>query len=164
MKSLLLYISLGLLVFKTDVASVRIAYRDASTSKEKAFVLHKELENISEKDNTTVVAYKGAVAILTSQYFKKVKIKKVRFVKGATLIEYAVKKQPKNIEIRFIRLSIQQNIPKFLKYNLNINSDKEFILSNYKQIKSKVLKNYIKDYILESEFFTTAEKNVISQP
>ena len=146
------------------MASVRIAYRDAVSSKTKAFLLYDELSPITKKDNASLVAYKGAVTVLTSKYIKSVKDKKERLVEGVDLIEYALNKQPNTIEIRFIRMTLQQNIPKFLKYNKDIEYDKDFILSNYKNIKSKVLKQHIKDYILQSNFFTTAEKNVISQP
>ncbi len=164
MKAFLLYITIGFTLLKLDVASVRIAYRDAVSSKTKAFLLYDELTPITKKDNASLVAYKGAVTVLTSKYIKGAKDKKERLVKGVSLIEYALDKEPNTIEIRFIRMTLQQNIPKFLKYNTAIETDKAFILSNFQKTKSKVLKQHIKDYILQSKFFTTAEKNVISQP
>ena len=59
---------------------------------------------------------------------------------------------------------MQQNIPRLLKYNKNLDEDKKFILNNFNKIKSSELNNYIKDYILQSKHFTEEEKNVISQP
>ncbi len=47
--------------------------------------------------------------------------------------------QPDNIEIRFIRLSVQKNAPSFLGYNKNIKEDQLFIENNRREIRSPVL-------------------------
>lgn len=164
MKSLFFFISFLILPSNIDVATIRMAYQDAVVSKTKAFLLYEKLEIVTKNDGATIIAYKGAVAVLTSKYLKNAKAKKERLANGVALIQYAVKKQPNNIEIRFIRMTLQQNIPKFLKYRKDLDADKTFILSEYKQIRSKVLKKIICDYFLQSNFFTKAEKNVISQP
>jgi len=141
------------------IAQVRLLYKDAITSKEKAALLYDKLKKITKKDNKILLAYKGAVTALVSKNLKGAKTKKATFKEGILLIEYAVSKQPKAYEIRFIRMCLQQNIPKFLKYNKHKVEDKNFILNNFKTLKSNNLKRHVLDYINQSKHFTELEKN-----
>ena len=145
-----------------DLNSVRVAYKEAAHDKTKVVVFNKSLIKITKKDHVVLVAYKGASITLLGKYAKKIKDKKSLFIEGVELIEYTIKKAPNNIELRFIRLGIQENTPKILKYKSNIEEDKVFILEQYKYITSLNLQNHIKDYILQSNLFTTEEKTVIS--
>ena len=68
------------------------------------------------------------------------------FNKGKKLLENAVKRDPKNLEIRFMRYICQEKTPSFLGYKDNLEEDKKFILSEYKNTKDENLKTYIKNY------------------
>lgn len=69
------------------------------------------------------------------------------FNKGKKMLEDAVKKEPNNLEIRLMRLISQEKTPSFLGYNKNIDSDKNFIVKNYKNSDDENLINYIKKYL-----------------
>jgi len=161
MKLSIFFISILLWVVNVDVSEIRSDYKHAVKSKTKAFELNSKLESISKNDKKVLVAYKGAVISITAKYKNSNKLKSTTFKSGVSLIEYAVENEADNIEIRFVRLSIQQNSPKFLKYNKDIEADKKFILNNFKNIRSNEFKDYLKGYILDSENFTKDEKNVI---
>lgn len=88
-------------------------------------------------NNQTIVAYKGASVILKARFVKDKATKKKYFTDGATLINDAVKNDSKDVENRLIRLIIQENIPKFIKYNQNIQQDKQFIVDNYNSAPKK---------------------------
>ena len=68
------------------------------------------------------------------------------FNRGKKLLEDAVKKEPNSIEIRMMRYISQEKTPKFLGYNENMKSDKEFILKNYKNSDDENLVSFIKKY------------------
>lgn len=68
------------------------------------------------------------------------------FNKGKKLLSEAIKKEPKNLEIRFMRYICQEKTPGFLGYKDNLEEDKKFILSEYKNTKDENLKTYIKNY------------------
>ena len=55
------------------------------------------------------------------------------FKKGRNSLENAVKKDPKNLEIRFMRYISQSESPAFLGYNKDLYADKNFILSEYRK-------------------------------
>lgn len=158
MKLFFFFIGITTVLFNIDLTSVRDSYKEAVVSKEKTVALYEEVVTIKKTDNKKLVAYKGAITALKAKYEKGVKTKKELFKKGVTLVEYAVKSKPNDIEIRFIRLTIQQNIPAFLKYNSNKEEDKKFIITNFKFIKSFHLKKHIQGYVLQSEHFSKEEK------
>ncbi len=95
---------------------------------------------------------------MKAKFVKSKKEKKEYFKEGVSLLESAIKVEPSNIEIRYIRLSVQENSPKFLGYHKNIEEDKQFILKNYKSISSAELKEFIKDFVMKSENFNKTEK------
>jgi len=161
LKTLIFFISItALSLLRPDVSLIRKEYKEAAISKAKTKVLYKKLKGITKKDDKVLVAYKGAVIALIARQQKGAENKKDFFKKGIELLEYALKCQPNNIEIRFVRLTIQQNSPTFLNYNAQKEEDKAFILRHLESVKSSELKKYIIDYILKSKHFTKEEKSV----
>lgn len=155
---LVLYIN----VLSIDINTVRVAYKEAAQDSTKIESFNQLLTSISKNDDVTLVAYKGAAITLLAKNEKKIKDKKDLFTEGVAFVEYALGKSPNNIEIRFIRLGIQENTPKILKYKGNIEEDKLFIIKEFKNISSSNLRNHIKDYILQSKAFSDEEKSVFS--
>lgn len=66
------------------------------------------------------------------------------FNKGKKALESAVIKDPKNLEIRFMRYISQEQTPSFLGYNKDLSSDRTFILSEYKKSNDEDLVRRIK--------------------
>ena len=65
------------------------------------------------------------------------------FKKGKKNIELAISKEPENVEIRYIRFSVQKNAPSFLGYNNNLKEDRDFLVKNKKNINSDFLQKNI---------------------
>tara|TARA_R110002049_G_scaffold1687_14_gene12838 strand:- start:2193 stop:2639 length:447 start_codon:yes stop_codon:yes gene_type:complete len=142
-----------------ELTQLRQDYIEASGNIELIESLSQDLMSVSKGDKNIYVAYKGAVLAMKAKYTKG-KERKELFKEGAELIEFAVASDSDNIEIRVVRLSIQENVPKILRYHSSISEDKEFIKKNYQLVTSKSLKNFIKGYVLQSDGFTTAEKDL----
>ena len=159
MKLFLIFISLFFLTANLDISDVRNNYKEAVTSQSKVNLLNESLKNVTKNDDKRLVAYKGAAIALAARYLKGAKLKSKTFKSGVELVEFAIDKKPLDMEVRFVRLSIQQNSPKFLGYNKEIEGDKSFILTNFNTIRSKEFNKYLKSYILESDFFTEEEKS-----
>lgn len=80
-------------------------------------------EITKEKKDPVMMAYHGAsLAMLADFGFNPVK-KMEQFNTGSELITKALELDPKNIEIRLIRLSIQLEAPDFLGFNCCIDED-----------------------------------------
>ncbi|WP_157943744.1 MULTISPECIES: hypothetical protein [Arenibacter] len=144
--------------FTPDLAQIRKDFKLATNNRESALALRDKLEPITKEDNKLLVAYKGAVMALSAKYTKENVERKNLFKNGVTLLEYAVSQKPDNIEIRCLRLSIQENSPKFLKYKSNIQEDRTFILNHYEKTNSQAVKDFVSSFILQSTEFNTEEK------
>ena len=140
-----------------ELSEVRKLYPNAANSESTAREFASRFSGVTNESTKTLVAYKGASITMVSKYTKKVsdKIKNVK--EGIKLIEFAVASEPNNIEIRLIRLSVQENAPKIVKYSKNKNEDVVFILAHYKE-QSNSLVAYIKSFILQSKSFSDKEK------
>ena len=143
-----------------DISEIRKSYFNAANSESLSKNFSSKLSGVTNESDKTLVAYKGASIALMSKFAKKTADKIDDFKEGAKLVEFAVVSEPNNIEIRLIRLSIQGNVPKIVKYNSNKKEDKDFILAHYKE-QSGALKEYVKNFILQSKSFSAAEKQTI---
>ncbi len=121
-----------------------------------------DLMNKYSKNDETLLAYKGASIALKARHTSGLKQKKEGFIKGVTILESVIKSNPNNIEARLIRLSIQENTPKLLKYKGNIEADKKQILLLFNK-QSVDLKEFIKKFANQSLVFSKAEKQQLNK-
>jgi len=146
--------------FSQELGELRVAYPNANSKESVTNELHQELSSISKTDSKTLVAYKGAVLTLKAKYAKGFKYKKTFFKEGAELLEFAITAEPKNIEIRCLRLGVQENAPKIVGYKKNIQEDKQFLLDHFATIQNQELRKFIRGYVLLSEAFSDSEKQL----
>lgn len=145
----------------TEISEIRKIYTNAAKSEANAKIFADKLSSISDTDdNKTLVAYKGCSLTLQSKFSGNL-IDKIRYMKdGANLIDGAATTNPDNIEIRMIRLSVQENVPGIVNYRQDIESDKAFILAHYKELDPET-KEFIINFIRQSKSFTSTEKKDI---
>lgn len=160
---ILLFTALCLNAQALNFNAIRIAYKQAANDSTKVVEFSKLMSKVNKKDNAVLVAYKGASLTLLARKAKTIKEKREGFIEGVSWLNHAIDQEPNNIEIRFVRIGIQENTPKLLKYKGNIEEDKLFILKQFNYIKSSSLKNHIKDYILQSKVFSDEEKSLFSE-
>jgi hypothetical protein len=89
--------------------------------------INEQLGLVEYLNSNTKNAYKGALLMKKSAFLKSSKDKTTLFKQGRELLELAIKKENKNSEFRFLRLTIQENCPPVLKYNSNKNEDAEYV-------------------------------------
>lgn len=161
MQTITLFISSLLLFFQVDLSSVRAQFQAADQSKDHTVKLANSLKDYKGSD-AVLLAYKGASIAMQAKFEANRKTKKTLFIDGVTLLENAVVSSPNNIEIRLIRLIMQENTPKILKYKSNITADKQLIVSQYAK-QSAVVKKEISTYAKRSKLFTAAELRTITK-
>lgn len=126
--------------------NIRLAYLEGTKSKEKAKEFEEIIITSNNLDNAVKTAYIGASKVLNARYIKLTARKKV-IDEGTELIEKAVQTNPNNPEIRLIRLTIQENLPKLLNYSSSIEEDKKIVLKALENSTDTSLKNMIKGYL-----------------
>lgn len=158
MKLLFSFITALLLFFQSgDLDALRNAYSKANSSSQGA----KNFIDLADKNSSSdplTKGYKAAAEILEAKITTE-KNKRKSFVKsGATELESVIKSNPNNVELRLIRMSVQENIPKIVGYSKNLKEDKAYILTNYAK-QNAALKVYIKKFAMQSKTMTPTEKN-----
>ena len=105
-------------------------------------------------------AYLGALIIKSAQHYKIVADRLQKFKDGKLLLDTAIKKDPSNAEFRFLRFILQENCPKALHYNANLQEDKMIICEKYNTL-GLVVKNEISSYCRESDLLSIEDLNNI---
>jgi cell division protein FtsB len=154
MKLIVSLLTAFLFFFQTDLEALRNSYAKANLSNAnlEAFI------NIAEKQNGSDAAIKGYKAAAQIMEAKIAKQNRKSLVKsGASNLESIIKANPNNIELRVIRLSVQENIPRIVGYRGGLKDDKAFILNNYSK-QNTALKNYIKNFAAQSKTISAEER------
>lgn len=102
------------------------------------------------------LAYEGALLMKKSGLLKGPSQKLKVFKSGREKLETAIRKDSGNIEYRFLRLMIQENVPKVVGYKKDIEVDSTLVVNAYKTL-SPVLRRAIKDYSKISKILKTAD-------
>lgn len=110
--------------------NVRHKFVQGIEDKEVAKGLHEELKK-EKDDNPLLLGYFGAtyglLANHSSSYFTK--YSKAR--DAVKTLDKAIEKDPDNIELRFLRLNLQDKIPRILGLSGNMDEDKQFLIEHF---------------------------------
>lgn len=163
--SLFFFAMFFLLGFKTNenVVEVRNLFYRAAKSEAAADSLFAQMQQISELDGPAMMGYKSMSHFMVCYHSINPYTKYKYFLSGKGLMEDAVKKYPDDIELRFLRLTIQLNVPSFLGYSNDITSDKKMILSNAGNIKDEDLFKRIYEYTYTAKKLSTDEKKTLQE-
>ena len=120
--------------------TVRLAYSQAIESSTKteefAKILSSQIEestNTKISENAILTAYRGALEALRAKHAWMPFNKLAYLDNSKKFFISAIEAAPNDIEIRFLRFSIQSNLPIFLMQSPNIQEDKEMIIKNLEQ-------------------------------
>lgn len=126
----------------SDLNEVRASYSKAVLDKKLCKKMIEELE-LSKEKSVIALAYLGAYQTIWANHVFNPLSKLATFKKGKNNIESAISKEPENVEIRYIRFSVQKNAPSFLRYNSHLKEDRDFLVKNKKNINSDLLQKNI---------------------
>lgn len=157
----LLFIILNTYITSPSISEIRKLYAMAATD-ENSFNKLKSLLEKESKRTAILDGYYGSTLMIEANYLVNPFSKLSAFNNGKTILEKAIKTEPNNIELRYLRFTIQSEAPGILNYDDNLKEDKKYILDNYKKITDKTLKNGIISYLKSSKQLTTNEKNSLN--
>jgi len=114
-----------------DMYTLRREYIEALNDEKKTNDL---LAQLSKKDITdpVLIGYRGALEALKAKHAFN-PYNKINFLrKSQQTLEKAISMSPDNIEIRFLRFSINHFLPAFLRMTQDMHADREVIVKNFK--------------------------------
>ncbi|OOQ56645.1 hypothetical protein [Mucilaginibacter pedocola] len=145
-----------------DISKVRQLYQRAAISATDARILKNLLVDVDSNSTPSLYCYKGAVEMVQAKYSINPMVKLESFSRGKAWIEHAISKDTANLEMRFIRFSIQSNLPAFLNYRAATGMDRRFLLEHLQVTPDTELKTMIVNYLKTSANLTAAELKGLS--
>lgn len=140
-----------------DLAAERELYPVAHKDEQTAAELLK-LTADADTSVPTQKAYRGAALMVAAQFGSGIGGKLKLFREGKDLMAKAVQADPESVEVRFLRMTVQENAPGFLLYNDDLEQDKDFILGHFSAVKDAGLKNMIRTHARTSSIYSQEEK------
>ncbi len=128
---------------KTPLQKTEYVRRNYAKSVSNKNLCQMLIHTIQNDSGSVLLAYAGALNMIWAKHIFNPIDKIETFFKGRNQLEQAVKKDSNNIEIRFVRYSIQAKCPAFLRYHRHKEEDKKFLIENKKHLNNKELLNLI---------------------
>ena len=114
-----------------SLPNLRRQYQQAASSKEAGEKFHKLMATYDQR-NAVVLAYKAAAEAIRARDASM--FNKLTYVQNASKqFEEAVKLVGTNAEIRFLRLSVESNLPSFLGLSGHVEEDRQFLVETLLQ-------------------------------
>jgi hypothetical protein len=112
--------------------------------------INNEITIIAKSSLSNKEGYDGALLMKKAGLITKPKEKLKMFKSGMLKMETALLADSVNSEFHFLRLVIEEQAPKIVKYNSHIEKDKLFVQNNFKNI-LPVVQHAILDYCKSSK-------------
>ncbi|MWW23951.1 hypothetical protein [Algibacter lectus] len=130
-----------LFLFQNSTPEHIVEYHDIKNKTQEIEYITKYIKS----NSTDIQAYVISLEMKQAEYKVLPWQKLNTFNKGKTKLEQLIIKDPKNANLIYVRLVIQEQLPKMLNYNSDIEHDKQF-LSELLKIKDN--SDYLDTYIL----------------
>lgn len=140
-----------------DISHFRKSFEGIKDYETAEAFLDTEISESNYRSAVTINSYKAVCNMMMAQYVYNPFSKYSWFNKGKKLLEQTIVLD-KNVENIYLRLIVQLNVPSFLSYTTEIESDTKFILEN---LEGSSIPEKTKQYILKN-LLGTEDKRVKS--
>jgi hypothetical protein len=162
---LLLLQPFGLSAQPVSVEKIREQYFSIQEAKDGALNLFFRLKPLDLSAYPVLLAYRGSTSAASAASVPGVNKKLQYFMNGKAELEQAVKANPGNVEIRFLRLATQVNAPAFLGYHGKVQEDKNQIINSLVQSNKNDPNAYlyfrISEFLLNSNILDAGERKKV---
>ncbi len=152
-KSVLLALVVMSFTTASDLSSIRSAYLKGSTDESSAESL---MSLTNGKTDAIYKAYNGVAWGFKAKHSYN-PVNKLDYVnKCIKLLNEAASAKSTDVEIRFLRFSVEENLPSIVSFTSHITDDKNYIISNLTS--THEFYSTIKGYMLKSKNVSAAER------
>lgn len=136
---------------QTETPSIYVAL-----SSENLVSIDKELNTVDKVGDKNKTAYEGALRMKRAGLLKGAGNKLKEFKAGREKLENAISANGNSAEYRFLRIMIQENAPKILGYNDELEEDVKFLKEHFKSLPNSVQK-VVLDYSKKSKILKPSD-------
>lgn len=154
-------ITFALLLAIPTLSEVRSSYTKSIDDEDEAERLFDRLNTSEAKADALLLAYCGATRALMAKHSINPYTKLKCLKEGSAMLNSAVEKSPKHIEVRYLRYSVEYNVPDFLDYRQHLAVDKKCIVDGIIAGSHGLTKAVLKDivaYMLKNAELDAATK------
>src|SRR5688572_1842053 len=105
------------------VTEIRTRFARAARNEEECRELLKTLDGSAGKEEPLIRGYRGCLTMMMARYALNPASKLDYFKEGRAMLESAIAEVPAHIELRYLRFTVQTNLPSFLGYDQNRKAD-----------------------------------------
>ncbi len=142
-----LFQGLTVLAKTPQIEDVRLMFHQAGSSQKVCEELIELLKPYDELNNPLLLGYRAGATMLTAKHLFNPFSKLSYFKDGKQMLERAIQANQKNVELRFLRYTVQTNVPSFLNYSSSKEKDRIFLLESLPDISDSRLKSIIISYL-----------------
>jgi hypothetical protein len=146
---ILFFFSTSVMAQIPTIKDVRLMLHQATSNEEVCNKLINILLPYNETNNPLLSGYRGGATMILAKHAFNPFSKLSHFKKGKGILESAIKSDDSNIELRFLRYTIQTSVPNFLNYSNEKKTDKIFLTKAVSGLKDQELKKIINAYLLK---------------
>jgi hypothetical protein len=118
--------------------------------------INNEINVVGDASPNNREGYEGALLMKKAGFPAPPKKKLKLFKEGRIKLETALANDNENTEFHFLRLAIEENAPKIVKYHADIETDKLIVQKNFKNLSPSV-QHAILDYCTKSKVLHAEE-------
>ena len=111
---------------KNDLELIRSSFQEVKSEDDINSILAFQIEGSDRSEVNIVEAYKGAAQCMMANYVFSTLSKLKNFNEGKKILEASISEN-KDVENVYLRLLIQLNVPKILRYYKNVDEDIRFL-------------------------------------
>jgi hypothetical protein len=130
-----------------ELENIRLLFHKAESSQKVCLELIERLRPYDEDNNVLFMGYRACATMLMAKHVFNPFSKLSYFKKGREMLEKAIQFDKNNIELIFLRYTIQTNVPSFLNYNESKDNDSFFLVNSLKKLNDQKLKKIITAYL-----------------
>jgi hypothetical protein len=143
-----------------SLSQLRSLYYAASQKASEADRFYEMMKNADTKQ-PLLLGYKAMAEFMKCYHSYNPVNKLSYFYKGKGNLDQAISLDPGNAELRYLRFTVQTNVPSFLGYKEKIDEDKQFLITHPEKFKADAALNaMICDYMIGSDYCSPSEKEV----
>lgn len=139
-----------------SLIQIRDQFYRAEVNEESADSFYTKMQSVTANASSIMIGYKGMSSFMLCNYSYNPYNKLKYFNEGKSFLDKAIAMSTDNTELRFLRYTIQKNVPSFLGYSSNVNEDKQFVT---KKISDSQFKNTDYDLYNRMVKYISSENN-----
>lgn len=161
---ILIFLSFGSALAQMSPDEIRHELVFESFDKQQIMSFHEKMEQLQNPE-PLILAYQGVSEALMAKVrwdpFRKLS----HLSDAREMLDEAIERDANNIEIRFLRFSLEYHVPSILRINEHLVEDKQVMLTNLRLLDQFELNDdmvqYILEFLTETQMITAEEFSVI---